>query len=89
MFQIVYTEHARQDLKQLDPIIASRITSKIYFFGLQKNPLKFAKKLTSQFVGKYRFRIGNYRVLFKIDKNGNIQVLIILRIKHRKDIYNL
>ncbi|MBC8526038.1 MAG: type II toxin-antitoxin system RelE/ParE family toxin [Candidatus Cloacimonetes bacterium] len=34
-------------------------------------------------LGSYRFRIGNYRVIFDIDEDK----LVILRVGHRKNIY--
>lgn len=66
-----------------------RILKKIAFFASQKNPSRFAKKLKDFALGEYRFRIGDYRVLFDVDHKGNIFILMILRIKHRKDIYEL
>ena len=89
MYHIFYTQKARQDLHHLELRTAQRIIKKITFFTSQKEPLTFAKKLNDQVVGQYRFRIGDFRALFDIDKKGNIHILMILRIKHRKDIYNL
>lgn len=89
MHQIFYTQKARQDLHALEKSTAKRVIKKIHFFSLQKNPLSFAKKLTNSALGQYRFRIGDYRALFDVNKKGNVQILMILRIKHRKDIYDL
>lgn len=89
MYQIIYTEHSLLDLRSFELKVSRRIVKKIKFFSLQKNLLKFAKKLNNASIGEYRFRIGEYRALFDIDKKGNVQILMILRIKHRKDIYNL
>ena len=41
------------------------------------------KKLTN-FTPEYRLRVGQYRVLFKIDG----ETLRIYRVKHRRDAYN-
>ncbi len=46
-------------------------------------PLKYARKLTNPKIGTYRFRIGEYRVIYDIDDNK----IVILRIGHRKSIY--
>lgn len=89
MHHIIYTEHAAKDLRDLEKKTAQRIIGKIYFFSQQKNPIKFAKRLKNSALGQYRFRIGDYRALFDVDKKGNIQILMILRIKHRKDVYGL
>lgn len=89
MYKIFYTEKARHDLRECEKNTAKRIIRKIHFFSQQTSPLTFAKKLTEHALGEYRFRIGEYRALFDIDKQGNISILMILRIKHRKDVYNL
>jgi len=89
MHQVIYTEKANEDLRNIDYSVAKRILKKILFFANQKDPLTFAKRLTNTDLGAYRFRIGDYRAIFDTDRQGNIYLLKILRIKHRKDIYNL
>lgn len=89
MHKVIYTKLSVQDLKRLDVGFRNRIVKKIYFYSCQKNPLHFAKKLESPKIGTYRFRIGDYRIIFDVDKKGRMLILMILRIKHRKDIYNL
>ena len=89
MHQVIYSAHAREDLLKIDRKISQRIIKKIQYFSQQKTPLSFAKKLTNPALGQYRFRIGDYRDIFDIDSNGEIQILFILRIKHRKDVYNI
>lgn len=89
MYQVVYTEKARDDLHSFGLSLQRRIAKKIHFFSLQKNPLSFAKRLNNTALGQYRFRIGDYRVLFDVDNRGKINILMILRIKHRKDVYDL
>lgn len=87
MYTIFYTADARLDLRALDIKIANRIINKLFYYSQQKNPFSYAKKLTDSKIGTYRFRIGHYRALFDIDSKGILQILMILRIKHRKDIY--
>ncbi len=86
-YQVRYTKRALKDLEELPKVMAKHIVEKITFFRKQKNPLNFAKKLKSSKFGTYRFRIGSYRAIFDIDKQGNIQILLILTIKHRKEVY--
>lgn len=87
MYRVDYSQDAIRDLKKLDLHIAQRIIKKILFFSQQKNPMTFARPLKNLGTGRYRFRIGDYRAIFQIDSNGELQILMILRIKHRKDIY--
>jgi len=87
MHEVIYTKNARKDLKSLEPQLAKRIISKVFYFSKQKNLLKFAKKLQGTMMGDYRFRIGEYRIVFDVDKDRNIKILLILAIKHRREIY--
>lgn len=68
----------------MDYVLRSRILKKLKFYALQENPLNFAKRLTNRRLGEYRFRVGNYRILFDFSENGNIK---ILKIGHRSEIY--
>lgn len=87
MYKLIYTANARQDFKNLDLQISQKIIKKINFYINSQNPLSFAKKLQNSALGSYRFRIGDYRAIFDLDSKNNIKILVILRIKHRKDIY--
>ena len=89
MHKVIYLQKASDDLDRLEQQTAQRILQKIRYCSLQNNPLAFAKRLTDPALGQYRFRIGEYRAIFDVDKKGRIQILMILRIKHRKDIYGL
>jgi mRNA interferase RelE/StbE len=86
-YQLLYTSRAKKDLTCLDKKVAIRILDKLDFFIESDKPLGYAKKLTDNKQGTYRFRIGNYRAIFDVDKDGNIILLLILRIKHRKNVY--
>ena len=85
--QVNYTKNARRDIKKLDRQDGLVIASKIEFYSQQKNPLKYAKKLKPPFDDLYRFKIGEYRAVFETDSKGSILLLTILKIGHRKNIY--
>ncbi|MBI5234244.1 MAG: type II toxin-antitoxin system RelE/ParE family toxin [Deltaproteobacteria bacterium] len=73
-------ESALRDLKNLSKKDAIRILEKI---EILKDGLKGDVKRLANFSPEYRLRVGNFRVLFEIEK-GNI---IIYGIKHRKESY--
>lgn len=50
---------------------------------LENNPFKYSEKLTNSAIGTYRFRVGDYMVIFDIENNN----IVILRVGHRKEIY--
>lgn len=81
MFQILFTQRAIKDLTNVDSDTKSRLASKLKEYATE--PIKYARKLSDPKIGTYRFRIGDYRVIFDIDK----EIIVVLRVGHRKDIY--
>ena len=79
-YQLKFRRKAIKDLKALTPDVKERILAKI--IAMQDNLTGDIKKLTN-FTPEYRLRVGQYRVLFKIDG----ETLRIYRVKHRKDVY--
>ncbi len=45
--------------------------------------MKKAEKLTDFAFGTYKFRIGDYRIIFDIEDKD----IVILRVGHRREIY--
>ncbi|MBI4995266.1 type II toxin-antitoxin system RelE/ParE family toxin [Candidatus Peregrinibacteria bacterium] len=88
-YKVIYTKDAIKDLKKLDQSIAHRIIKKIDFWTQQKDPLHFAKPLRGLVPARYRFRVGDYRIIFSIGEKGEFFVLFILMIKHRREIYRV
>lgn len=88
-YKVFYTKNARDDLRKVELRVAQRILKKIAFFVQSGNPLQFAERLRDSRLGTYRFRSGDYRAIFDLDKQYSATVLMILRIKHRKDVYDL
>lgn len=80
-FTLVYTRRAEKDIKKLNPSIKTHIGRAL--LKLQEDPISHSEKLTDPKIGTYRFRIGDYRVIFDIEDND----IVILRIGHRKEIY--
>jgi len=81
MYRIVFTNRALRDLEKIDKETQIRIAKKLKEYV--ENPLKYARKLISQHIGTYRFKIGDYRIIFDIDGEN----IVVLRIGHRKSIY--
>ncbi len=82
-YRLKIESRAQKDLQILDNITKKRIAKKLKYFIEQEDPVLFAKKLVNSKDGDYRWRIGNYRLVFDVDKNS----IKLLRIQHRKDVY--
>lgn len=73
-----------EDLKKIDRQNQSKIITRIKEY-LSKEPLSLGKPLQGFFKGLYRYRYGNYRIIYAIDRSE--LVILILRIADRKDVY--
>ena len=80
-YNLVYTRKAEKDIKKFDSSIKSRIGNAR--LKLQDNPLLYSDKLSDPALGTYKFRIGDYRVIFDIEGND----VVVLRVGHRREIY--
>jgi mRNA interferase RelE/StbE len=81
---IFWTQNATRDLKQLPFVAQKRIAAKMRFFASQKNPLKFAKPLHGSYLGSFRFRIGDYRIIIDV----NDKSIFVLKVAKRDQIYS-
>lgn len=81
MYKVFFTDRAKKDLFQLQSNTAKQIKQRLQFYS--DKPLNYAKKLKDTTLGTFRFRVGDYRVIFELIEDK----IIILRIGHRKDIY--
>lgn len=85
-YKVVISESAKKQLKKLDKFIAAMIIN-----WLRKNlegctnPRLHGKALTANHSGKWRYRIGDYRLLADIQDDKII--VLILAVGHRRDIY--
>ncbi len=84
MRELLVTPQFRKDLKIVPDKI--REQADILLFMLRKNPVDFrlgAKKLSGINPPAWRVRIGVYRLVYAFTAKD----LILLRFRHRKDVY--
>jgi len=80
-YELVYTKRAVKDIQKLDVDVKERIGKTLLRY--KENPLAYAEKLTESLLGTYRFRIGDYRIVFDIENSQTV----VLRVGHRREIY--
>ena len=84
MINYDFTRYAEKEFLKLSHTIQKRIVKKLEFYLSQPNPLTFATNITTLTTqATYRFRIGDYRVIFDWEGTG----ILILRVGHRREIY--
>ncbi len=83
-YKITWHEDIGYDLRKLNKELARKIIKRVATH-LIEDPVSLGKALTGQFSGLYRYRYGDYRIIYIIDFEDRI--IKILKIGHRKDIY--
>jgi len=84
-FQLQYLESVvTEDIPSLPKTMRNRIKVAIET-RLTADPVGLGKPLRYSFVGHRRIRVGDYRIVYRIDINTH--TITIVLIKHRKDVY--
>lgn len=84
--RIEFTKTALKALKRMGEPLRSRILLAIQ--GLIETPSKGdIKPMQGNPAGRYRLRVGGYRVIYAYRQDGTMDVLCILDIGSRGDIY--
>lgn len=87
MFQIAETETFSREISNLDLDKRYEKAKKTLYAVLRENPYygNNIKKLKGEFVGLYRYRLGDYRLIYSIDEPRRL--VFLLHIVHRKNAY--
>lgn len=81
-YEVYFKSSAEKELYKLDSKLIKLVLSKIELLSF--NPRnKGAIKLKGNI--SYRYRIGDYRIIYEIDEIRKI--VTVFRIRHRKDVY--
>lgn len=85
IFSIDYDDQPKKFLKKQDKQLSKRIIDKLEFI-LSSNPVPpNARRITNHKELVFRIRIGNYRVLYRINYKTNR--IIIIKIDKRSKAY--
>jgi mRNA interferase RelE/StbE len=83
MYKIILEKKPENFFRKIERKEQERITKK--FNELEKNP-NLGKPLTANLAGLWSLRFGDYRAIYQIKQNDLI--ILVLRLGHRKNIYN-
>jgi len=81
-YRIEFAKGVRKDFKRIPNNDANRILKKIESLSENPRPPE-SKKLTND--DSHRVRIGNYRVIYDIQ--DNVLIVLVLKVGNRKDVY--
>ncbi len=82
MFKVQFKKSVEKDLQGLPKADKNRTLEQIG--KVLAKDLYQGKALSGEFKGLYRWRTGRFRVIYEIQKNALI--ILILKIGHRKDV---
>ncbi len=86
-WSVEFDDAAAKELRKLDRQAQQEILR--YFrerIATDEDPRRFGKPLSRDLGGLWRYRVRDYRMIFNIEDNK--LVVLVLRVGHRKDIYD-
>jgi len=85
-YKLKYSKRFVKQIKKIDKFVQSNIMNWLDL-NIQStdNPRKHGKALVGNHKGKWRYRIGNYRVICVIEEEQLI--ILALEVGHRNKIY--
>ena len=83
MYESIYSPSALKQLEKLEHNIKERIVIALERLRIRPESCDIKKLVGMQ---GYRFRVGDYKVIFDMEKNKLI--ILVLQIGHRKNIYD-
>jgi mRNA interferase RelE/StbE len=82
-YEVTFSRSAAKELEALDAGVVRRIYPKIESLSEQPRP-SGCRKLTGE-ENLWRVRVGEYRVIYKIDDDN--EIVDIVRVRHRSRAY--
>ena len=81
MYKLQFDKNALEELNSLEKSIKERIWKKLQ--QCKEDPFRFLKSLEE--IDGFKLRVGDYRIIVDVDKTNN--KLVVLKVGHRKNIY--
>jgi mRNA interferase RelE/StbE len=85
MPHVEFTSEAEKSLSRIEKHFAQRILKKLRWLAENFEYIHH-EALAAQFAGAYKLRVGNYRVIYTIEK-AETDLIIIHLVGHRREIY--
>lgn len=85
-FSIEFTTQAEEDLARIDKTIAQDVANKINWLSQNISSVTPAP-LKGKFKGKYKLRVGNWRVVYALEHPS--QTITIYAVRHRSEVYKI
>jgi mRNA interferase RelE/StbE len=85
-WSVEFDDRVRRELRKLDPPIQREILSYLRErIADLSDPKAFGKPLRKNLAGLWRYRVGNYRLICRIEDER--VVVLVLKVGHRREVY--
>lgn len=86
-WKIEFDSDVEKDLRKLGYTAQKRILAYLKEKIMPSDdPRSFGKPLSGDLIGLWRYRVGDYRILAKIEDDNF--VILIIHVGHRKNVYD-
>ena len=86
MWNIAFTQDAKRDLKRIGTGDQLRVSVAISErIAVRENPRTLGEALTGRFKGFWKYRVGDYRIIAKIE--DETITIYVIAIGHRSEVY--
>jgi mRNA interferase RelE/StbE len=83
---VEFQSQALDDLRRLDPPVQRQILKYLRErIEGEEDPRRFGKSLIGNMVGLWRYRIGDYRVICRIEDDR--MIVLVVHAGHRRSVY--
>jgi mRNA interferase RelE/StbE len=83
-YKVEFTLQAEEDLSRLDKTIAQNIAHKIDWLSQNIENITPAP-LKGKFKGKYKMRVGDWRIVYSFE--NSTQIITVYAVRHRSEVY--
>lgn len=84
MYTLDIEPQAQQDLARLDAAIRQRLGKRLDWLVAHFDEIQ-PESLTGQWAGHFKFRVGDWRIIYQVDYAA--RRIVVHRIRHRREVY--
>lgn len=84
-WRVEFTRRAEKQIDRLDPQNRIRILKKLKLVSESDDPRIAAEPLTGGWTGYWRYRIGDYRAICRIE--DAVITIFVIEVGHRREVY--
>ena len=82
-YKVVFKPSVEKDLRALPQSAVGRVFKKIEVLSDEPSPRQSSKLAGAEHL--YRIRVGDYRVIYSVDKD--LKQIVVHYVRHRREVY--